>query len=154
MAKKRDRHDYNAAYWKKTKTKQTAAHKKWVAKNRAYLKAYYKEIDSTPARKDRKRQHMSGWTREEFELAWEQQCGKCAICDRPLTKEGRHAKDIAHADHRHNDMTPRALLCPQHNVGIGFFQDSPELLRRAALYLETDHRALRDEYARTQVRAT
>jgi hypothetical protein len=55
------------------------------------------------------------------------QKGKCAICDRsnrPLC--------VDHC-HRHNHL--RGLLCGPHNSGLGFFEDSPELLLRAALYL-------------------
>ena len=55
------------------------------------------------------------------------QKGKCGICDRnnrPLC--------VDHC-HRHNHL--RGLLCGPCNSGLGFFEDSPELLLRAALYL-------------------
>jgi hypothetical protein len=42
-------------------------------------------------------------------------------------------------DHSHDTGKLRWLLCSFCNVGLGFFKDSPELLRVAAKYLE-EHR--------------
>ena len=38
----------------------------------------------------------------------------------------------------------RGLLCRNHNVGLGLFNDDPEMLRKAADYIEK-HRANRGE---------
>ena len=55
------------------------------------------------------------------------QDGRCAICDTAV------ATDI---DHDHTTGDVRGLLCGQHNTGLGLFGDDPDLLRRAAAYLE------------------
>ncbi len=67
-------------------------------------------------------------TRKRFSTeARAEQKGKCRICDRnnrPLC-----------VDHCHKHQHLRGLLCGPCNSGLGFFEDSPELLLRAALYL-------------------
>jgi recombination endonuclease VII len=54
----------------------------------------------------------------------------CEICGRPA------ATRWIHADHDHATLRFRGWLCQGCNRGIGFFQDSPELLRAAADYIE------------------
>lgn len=57
------------------------------------------------------------------------QKGRCEICKRlPGTKE------LA-VDHDHRTDRVRGLLCFRCNVGIGQFDDSAELLLKAAEYL-------------------
>jgi hypothetical protein len=56
----------------------------------------------------------------------EQQNGLCAICGLPEE----------HVDHDHVTGQVRGLLCAGCNKGLGFFRDSPQLLRQAAEYLE------------------
>lgn len=54
--------------------------------------------------------------------------GACVIC-------GRTDK-ILHLDHNHTTNDIRGLLCSPCNTGLGFFQDSPTLLTKAAQYLK------------------
>ena len=79
-----------------------------------------------------------GLTPDEYDKMLADQGGVCAIC------EGTNASGRAlHVDHRHGCCGPnrackqciRALLCSRCNTGIGQFQDSPDLLRRAIAYL-------------------
>jgi hypothetical protein len=51
----------------------------------------------------------------------------CAICGHPSQ----------HLDHDHATGQVRAALCAHCNVGIGNLFDSPEMCRKAALYLES-----------------
>ncbi|MFF2842330.1 endonuclease domain-containing protein [Paenarthrobacter sp. NPDC057981] len=52
--------------------------------------------------------------------------GLCAICEE---REGEHI------DHDHLTGQVRGLLCGQCNVGLGMFQDSEEVLTKAAAYI-------------------
>lgn len=52
---------------------------------------------------------------------------------------GTHQSELTKAlavDHCHTSGAVRGLLCHGCNVALGFAKDSPELLRRLALYLE------------------
>lgn len=56
----------------------------------------------------------------------------CAICKNP---QSDFIKSLA-VDHDHKTGRIRALLCEKCNVGLGSFRDNPELLRKAADYIE------------------
>jgi Recombination endonuclease VII len=60
------------------------------------------------------------------------QGGACAICNRSENP----GKTRFSFDHDHASGTVRGLLCTLCNQAIGQLQDSPELLRKAADYLE------------------
>lgn len=53
--------------------------------------------------------------------------GRCAICEdtAPLA-----------LDHSHDTGRIRGMICRNCNLGVGFFKDTPDLLRTAANYLE------------------
>ena len=75
----------------------------------------------------------SGFTLTSKRAMIEAQGNRCAIC--ACNFEDLSAKNI-HADHCHATGKPRGVLCFRCNLGIGKFEDNPELLRKAALYLE------------------
>lgn len=58
--------------------------------------------------------------------------GRCQVCGDPPS--GRTKR--LHIDHDHQTGRVRGLLCGPCNLAIGKLKDSPELLRRAASYLE------------------
>lgn len=66
-------------------------------------------------------------TPQIYETMLAAQEGKCSICDEP---EGLFI------DHCHKSGRVRALLCIRCNHGLGQFKDRPEILRKAADYLE------------------
>jgi hypothetical protein len=55
------------------------------------------------------------------------QSGCCAICG---------VETQLYVDHNHITDTVRELLCDLCNKGLGHFKESPEALRKAAVYLE------------------
>lgn len=65
----------------------------------------------------------------EFQERLSSQGNRCAICQKHIT-----GRDI-HRDHDHGTGDWRGLLCTNCNLGLGNFQDDPELLMAAAFYL-------------------
>ena len=77
-----------------------------------------------------------GLTEEAYEKILAEQNGRCALCGTDKCLTGRNFA----VDHDHTSGQVRALLCIKCNTGLGKFRDSPDLLRKAAEYLEF-HRA-------------
>ena len=80
-----------------------------------------------------------GWTPELWGKVWEEQSGKCAnpSCQKSLNLSMIQNSARACADHKHGSPPiPRGILCSTCNVMIGQAQESPEILRGGAEYLE------------------
>lgn len=69
-------------------------------------------------------------TLEDYEALLVEQNGLCAICN------GEPHGEFLSVDHNHETGKVRGLLCRNCNVGLGALKDSPDVLRRAADYLE------------------
>lgn len=78
--------------------------------------------------------NLYGITVEHHQQLVEKLNGLCPICRRPPGKNGFAV------DHCHRLKKFRGVICPNCNVGLGMFADSPEHLRSAALYLEQFNR--------------
>lgn len=73
-----------------------------------------------------------GITPEKYQEMDRRQKGRCACC-------GRHKSNFKrglHVDHDHKSGKIRALLCTRCNPGIGYFEHSIPMLKRAIRYLE------------------
>jgi len=70
----------------------------------------------------------------EYNDLLEKQGGKCAICG--ITREECNTKRALPVDHDHETGEVRGILCDSCNRGIGLLKENPELLRKAAAYLE------------------
>ena len=66
-------------------------------------------------------------SKDEYEMILMQQGGHCAICKKT---------DELCVDHDHKTGIVRGILCKKHNLGIGLLDDSPEILRAAANYIQ------------------
>jgi hypothetical protein len=78
---------------------------------------------------------------EDFELKAEQQGGGCAICGEQVKLSVDHDHECCPVVDRARNYTcglcVRGLLCEFCNRGLGMFRDNPDLLRKAADYLDS-----------------
>lgn len=114
----RNNKEHKAAYDTKHRVRRSASTLRWIAANRkrvanTYLKRSY------------------GISLEDFEILLKKQNGVCKICTQSCSRHSRLS-----VDHCHSTGVIRGLLCDRCNTGIGKFEDNPELLRKAAEYLE------------------
>lgn len=89
-------------------------------------------------RKSRKLKENFGITQHDYMIVHESQNGCCAICGKQETT--RHQSGtlrMLSVDHDHKTGKLRGLLCSKCNLGIGEFDDNPELLEAASNYLES-----------------
>lgn len=104
----------------------------WYARNKEALgrkRAIAGPKTRSPAQWEWHLQKLYGITSDAFVALFDATGGSCAIC-------GASLFDGCHVDHCHSTGKVRGLLCPSCNHGLGRFNDSPGLLRQAALYLE------------------
>lgn len=77
-----------------------------------------------------------GLTLDDYFKMHDAQQGVCASCGRPETDRRNGKIRWLAVDHCHSTGAIRGLLCGNCNNGIGRFRDDPDLLRKAADYLE------------------
>lgn len=73
--------------------------------------------------------HQYGISLVDRDARIEEQGGRCAICQDEFD-------GTPHVDHRHGTEVVRGILCGNCNRALGSLRDSPDIARRAALYLE------------------
>jgi len=71
----------------------------------------------------------------DYDRLFMEQEGRCGICG-STDPNGRRGLTRFAFDHDHETNRARGLLCYLCNVGLGSFQDDPELLQAAISYLE------------------
>lgn len=80
--------------------------------------------------------HKYGLTKQSYHAMMDAQHQRCAICGDGATP----ARNFS-VDHDHESGKVRALLCNRCNTGLGQFRDSPDLLRKAIVYLDAHRTA-------------
>lgn len=113
--KKIDRAAYNRGAAERQRKKYTANPQHFRDKNR----------------RNRLKRHY-GLSAEQHAGMVEAQGGLCWLCGKPPAGTWK----VLNVDHDHATGRIRRLLCYPCNVAIGYFQDSPELMRKAADYVE------------------
>ena len=78
-----------------------------------------------------------GMTPEDYDVILAAQGGGCGICG---LKSNRGKRFVF--DHDHETGRVRGLLCSRCNLALGAFNDDPELLHRAAWFLDQVETAL------------
>lgn len=79
------------------------------------------------------RKYKYGLSKERLDAMFAEQGARCAICPAEISI------NAAHVDHDHKTKRVRGLLCRRCNQGLGFFRDSPELIRYVLEYLAEHH---------------
>ncbi len=77
-----------------------------------------------------------GLTKKQYVALLMSQNHRCAICRRWIdygTHVPRNTKVCV--DHNHETGKTRALLCTNCNTGLGSFNDNPEVMEKAAIYI-------------------
>lgn len=96
---------------------------KWLCKTE------YKRDREQSARlsKDHALRKLYGITIEQYEQMYNDQHGKCAICQTKYKS--------LHVDHCHSEGIVRGLLCNHCNIMLGHAREDPLTLARAIMYL-------------------
>jgi len=85
--------------------------------------------------------NLYGMTVGEHEHMLASQGGVCKVCGQLEVRRHKDGGAVAlHVDHDHETGAVRGLLCHKCNVGLGSFNDDPDLLRKAADYIEHHRR--------------
>lgn len=133
----------DGAYYQRNREAVLSRNRKWrqdnLVQDKNRKKAYYQENREQIL--DKTLQKTYGITSSQFEEMNTAQNGLCAICGERQTK--RPFKLCV--DHCHGTGTIRGLLCSLCNRALGLMRDRPELLRKAAEYLEKDRRVVPPE---------
>jgi hypothetical protein len=126
------------------KAYQKEYHKKWSVEHPEYGKEkwegernqeWYKEYMKTDTyKKGKLRTRLKTRYKislEQYNAMIEEQNGVCWLCGNPPTETNPLC-----VDHDGKTGVIRKILCRQCNVGIGNLKHDPELLHKAAIYLE------------------
>jgi hypothetical protein len=102
-------------------------------KRRACAKRWYTSLRGAARNAARHRENTHGISPVNFSVMYFAQCGRCAICRKPLFS-GK-IKKTPHVDHDHKNGKVRGLLCHECNLGIGLLGDDPSRVYDAYRYL-------------------
>ncbi len=70
-----------------------------------------------------------------FEIMFDKQAGRCAICARDKPRNAESTRRWLHVDHCHDSGIVRGLLCSGCNTAIGVLQHDPKILQSAIEYI-------------------
>lgn len=124
-------------YWTMRRNGEKARHSKCQPCRRLQFSLYARTDRGKEVKRNGILRREYGLSATDYDAMLAQQNGACAICERPESKVHRDGSLCRLAvDHDHDTGMVRGLLCGACNVGIGSFDDCPELLEAAALYLK------------------
>jgi hypothetical protein len=133
---------YNRKYDHEHRSTRTAQHKVHVENNQERVAETHKKSRDKhkPDIKVRNRNFslkQLNMVPGDYDRMFKEQNGVCAICGKPETAVNTKTGNIQRLsiDHDHKTGKIRGLLCSQHNLGIGNFDDDENLLIAAAAYV-------------------
>jgi hypothetical protein len=123
----KDRRRANGKEWRaKNPDRVRANNERWQKANpEAYARIVYRRVLNARCKK-------FGITTDQYYKMLADQAGKCAICKRDETDNG---KDLA-IDHDHSTGRVRGLLCHHCNAALGHVSDNVDHLQRMIAYLK------------------
>lgn len=124
------RRPYGAAMYCKTCTNRITRenHKSRYAPGKPRHKMYSRKCKNHQLKRD------YGISLEDYEKILSSQGGKCDICKTELCYD--KGPNLAHLDHCHSSQAIRGILCVRCNKGLGYLQDSEDIIQGAIRYLE------------------
>ena len=128
-------------YYTRNKDKIRKAAKEYYEKNKEKIKEnsrkyYYNKCKYDISRTAENRFKKYGITLEEYLSLHKEQQGLCAICGKAESSQIKSGKQKSLAvDHCHETGKVRGLLCFKCNSALGKFNDDPDLLRKAIIYI-------------------
>lgn len=123
---------YQKAYYEANKEKILEQQKAYCEANKEEILARAKAYYDPEKNREWKLKRNFGIDLEQYDAMLEAQGDACAFCGK--TQE-ENRKNLA-VDHDHDTGEVRWLLCNNCNAGLGYFQDSPAMLRKVAGILE------------------
>lgn len=125
-------------YRNANKEKVSAKAKAWREKNPERNRENCRKAEQRNKEKRRAQRlkRYYGISFAEYQDLIEQQKGLCKICGRDPLKVFLRSSSYC-VDHDHETGKVRGILCGKCNAALGMLQDSPEILRKAAEYIES-----------------
>ncbi len=131
---------YKQNYWKNNSHKYGDRYENNKEWHKTYCKKRYATCDkkhhAEVVWKNKLRREF-GLSVDDYNLLLESQNGVCALCGKPDPDGKRLA-----VDHCHAEGHVRGLLCRTCNTALGLFEDNPDLLRKAAEYVERKRKGI------------
>ena len=122
-------------YLNNSEKKKAHSKARYAANKDACIALTMKWIKNNPRRaKNNSLLKDHGITIEQYEMLFQKQDGKCAIC----LKHQTELRIRLAVDHCHKTNKIRGLLCDTCNRGIGFLKEDKEILTKAINYLDGD----------------
>lgn len=98
-----------------------------------------RERKESGQQRERNLQRKYGISAADYDRILAEQGGGCAFCGvKPEALTAGRYRTYLHVDHCHETGRIRGLLCPEHNLMLGRFGDSPEMFRKVLDYLEAN----------------
>ena len=111
----------------------------WRSKDRKKYNQYQSEWKANNLDKVRQYKWKArfGITPEQYNKMLLAQGGVCAVCGKPERKRHNTSNrvQLLSVDHDHVTGKVIGLLCQDCNIGIGYFHNDPERIRKAIKYL-------------------